>query len=202
MVVGRLVIGGFRKHERPRSPGAGPSIGFAWDSTFRHQFRTRARAPVVRPKLRHHQNWKFLFIKLLSSQNGADYNTPPIFDATCFFTFLKSVVCTHWDNGRPARCHAIGAASPASVLKWTLASTIYGSTTSTLKKRQSSGRAVSPRPPPPTSCHGPFRSARSPYSNDARPYSAPAWTTSSSATVAPASPSCATAMSSSHVFLP
>ena len=92
-----MEVGGFRKHERPRSPGAGPSIGFAWNSTFRHQFRIRARAPVVRPKLRHHQNWNFLFIKLLSSQNGADYNTPPIFDATSFFTFFGfrnwSVVC-------------------------------------------------------------------------------------------------------------
>ena len=83
-----LRVEGFRKRERPRSPGAGPSIGFAWNSTFRHQFRIRARAPVVRPKLRHHQNWTFVFIKLLSSQNGAHYNTPPIFDATSFFTFF------------------------------------------------------------------------------------------------------------------
>ena len=43
---------------------------------IRHQFRMRARAPVVRPKLRHHQNWNCPFMTLVSLKRRALYHTP------------------------------------------------------------------------------------------------------------------------------
>ena len=77
---------------------------------IRHQFRMRARAPVVRPKLRHHQNWNCPFMTLVSLKRRALYHTPIPRRNTFFETLFFSSLYRPFASPSAAGSHSVGKA--------------------------------------------------------------------------------------------